>query len=587
VRRPLAIPRKRDERGVVAIALALISCFVLVPVAALAVDLGVQRVARTDMQSLADMVAMDLARNLDGKTTAAQWSGKSPSIQERAEASRDQNDSTVGETPTVVAALGTFDVATNEFTELPSTSPEIPTAVKVTASTSVQFGFAGGEGSTTRSAVAQAETSACFQVGSFAATLDPSASSLFKDMLTPLLGSSTLTAAGYNGLASTRLSLLDLVNSDYIGVGTVNELLTMDDLTVADMYHAAAQVLAAKGKTAQAQVFNIASTSTVAPVTIDAGKLFAMTTASDAALQTQFNALDLLLGTAFLANGNNLLDIANLQTSLGSVGVTSSQLRLIERAQHACNQDVAQTAQATLVATAKTTVENSPLINSNGAQLRIVDASGSNSNDINLAVNVSLAGAEGRLAEVKCDPDVFDVDVTTALVQASVTGSAYIKGSVKVDIPGFGTGVTVPIQFKIAISGSTSQPASGPTRAELMIPPKTYDDYVRVGSGKHVIPHVSVTIDGAIQVTGTVTVSILGVSTPVPALNILNAVTPVVTPLVAGLAGTGRIGSVADPLVDKVNTIIGQLQTGMGLTVGGADVYGLPYPNCQSPRLSK
>jgi hypothetical protein len=102
-----------------------------------------------------------------------------------------------------------------------------------------------------------------------------------------------------------------------------------------------------------------------------------------------------------------------------------------------------------------------------------------------------------------------------------------------------------------------------------------------------VIPHVSVTIDGAIQVTGTVTVSILGVSTPVPALNILNAVTPVVTPLVAGLAGTGRIGSVADPLVDKVNTIIGQLQTGMGLTVGGADVYGLPYPNCQSPRLSK
>jgi Flp pilus assembly protein TadG len=104
--------RGRDERGVVAITLALISCFVLIPLAALAVDIGVQRVARTDMQSLADMVALDLARGLDGKTTASQWAAKSPLLQQRAEASRDRNDTTVGHPPTVAAELGTFDALT-------------------------------------------------------------------------------------------------------------------------------------------------------------------------------------------------------------------------------------------------------------------------------------------------------------------------------------------------------------------------------------------------------------------------------------------------------------------------------------------
>jgi uncharacterized membrane protein len=587
--------RGRDERGVVAITLALVSCFVLIPLAALAVDIGVQRVARTDMQSLADMVALDLARGLDGKTTAAQWAAKTPSLQQRAEASRDRNDTTVGHPPTVAAEIGTFDALTSTFTPLPSTSDVVPNAVRVGASTEVDFYFAkgtggagAGSGGTGATAIAQASTTACFQLGSWAATLDPSASSLFGDMLKPLLGSSTLTAVGYNGLASTRLSLLDLVKTDYIGVGTVNELLTMNNLTVAKLYRASAQVLAAHGKTAEAQVFNLAAGSVVAPTTIDAGKLFGLSTSGDAALQTQFNALDILLGAAFLANGTNALDVDNLQTSLASVGVTSSTLKIIERPQRACDQGEAQTAQASLVSQAQVQVPSNPVYSGGGSTLRLVD------NKINLGINLNLAGAKGHLTSIACNPDTFDVDVLTDLANLSVDGRINLDGTVavpKTSVAGILDPVTysllpsilnVAVTFKANVSAGASTPASAaPAHGTVTIPPMTYNDHTEVGAGNHALPYPTVTVD---PTTVTASVSIAG-------LNLSLLTNAVLTPLVMPTLNlseptlTSRVNPLVGPLIDKLNGILLALDTGLGINVAGADLYGLPYPNCQTPVL--
>jgi uncharacterized membrane protein len=587
--------RGHDERGVVAITLALVSCFVLIPLAALAVDIGVQRVARTDMQSLADMVALDLARGLDGKTTAAQWAAKTPSLQQRAEASRDRNDTTVGHPPTVAAEIGTFDALTSTFTPLPSTSDVVPNAVRVGASTEVDFYFAkgtggagAGSGGTGATAIAQASTTACFQLGSWAATLDPSASSLFGDMLKPLLGSSTLTAVGYNGLASTRLSLLDLVKTDYIGVGTVNDLLTMNNLTVAKLYRASAQVLAAHGKTAEAQVFNLAAGSVVAPTTIDAGKLFGLSTSGDAALQTQFNALDILLGAAFLANGTNALDVDNLQTSLASVGVTSSTLKIIERPQRACDQGEAQTAQASLVSQAQVQVPSNPVYSSGGSTLRLVD------NKINLGINLNLAGAKGHLTSIACNPDTFDVDVLTDLATLSVDGRINLDGTVavpKTSVAGILDPVTysllpsilnVAVTFKANVSAGASTPASAaPAHGTVTIPPMTYNDHTEVGAGNHALPYPTVRVD---PTTVTASVSIAG-------LNLSLLTNAVLTPLVMPTLNlseptlTSRVNPLVGPLIDKLNGILLALDTGLGINVAGADLYGLPYPNCQTPVL--
>lgn len=62
--------RERDERGTVGIVIGLVLCFVVVPLAALVIDIGSQRVARTDAQGVADLVALDMARQL-GRTPQA------------------------------------------------------------------------------------------------------------------------------------------------------------------------------------------------------------------------------------------------------------------------------------------------------------------------------------------------------------------------------------------------------------------------------------------------------------------------------------------------------------------------------------
>ena len=76
--------RRRDERGAVAVLTAALLT-ALVVMAAFVVDIGMQRVARRDMQALADVVALDLSRELDesqreaqaeaGLTTVRQGSG--------------------------------------------------------------------------------------------------------------------------------------------------------------------------------------------------------------------------------------------------------------------------------------------------------------------------------------------------------------------------------------------------------------------------------------------------------------------------------------------------------------------------------
>ena len=60
--------RRRDESGAVALVVALVTVAVVLPIAAMGVDLGMQRVARRDMQAIADMVALDMSRHLDGQT---------------------------------------------------------------------------------------------------------------------------------------------------------------------------------------------------------------------------------------------------------------------------------------------------------------------------------------------------------------------------------------------------------------------------------------------------------------------------------------------------------------------------------------
>ncbi|NHA01875.1 hypothetical protein G5V59_25590 [Nocardioides sp. W3-2-3] len=88
---------RQDERG----AVTLVMVFVLVVMllgSAFVVDLGVQRVARSDMQAIADLVALDLARELDGRTVTDVRPAvdAEPAPQQRAQRRRDRHRDAAG-----------------------------------------------------------------------------------------------------------------------------------------------------------------------------------------------------------------------------------------------------------------------------------------------------------------------------------------------------------------------------------------------------------------------------------------------------------------------------------------------------------
>jgi hypothetical protein len=107
-----------------------------------------------------------------------------------------------------------------------------------------------------------------------------------------------------------------------------------------------------------------------------------------------------------------------------------------------------------------------------------------------------------------------------------------------------------------------------------------------VGSGDLVLPNVTITQKAGTLVVGPVTVNVLGIPISVDTGTLLGLVNPVIAGLMApGGALVTRIVPIVQPLVDKVNGILLQLNTALGLNLGGADVYPLRYPTCTSPSL--
>lgn len=589
--------RARDERGAVAVFTALLTTTVLTGFASFAIDIGYQRMAARDMQAVADLVAMDMARELDGSSTAALLAD--PAWATGVAASRDRQGDTLGDALNVkscgVAASGEPTLDGTGICAYPGILEDdggfaggaAATHVKVLTRTDVDYFLPifAESGSAGRSAVAKTQTSACFQLGSFAASVNPSASPILKDILKPLVGASTIGLLGYDGLATANVALIDLIKAPTLNVGTVDELLALENVTVSDVLLAEAHVLRANGKGAEAQVLETAAVQAVAGVEIEIGELIGLSTSDDAALSTQFNAMDLFLGSVFLANGTNFLAIPNLQAGVPSVGVTTAQLQIIERPQRACNDDEAKTAQIKLAAAAKANVNASPLPLGSLLSLRLIDpATGNPNNEIAVGIDIDVAGAHGHLTDVDCSPvDKFRADIWTDLVRARVSATVTLKGTVKATVLGI-AGVDVPVQFNIALSADASKPASvSPAPASMDLPPNDYGDHVEVGSGTTILPNLTASIVAGTLASGPLTLRVAGIPITVPTSTLDAIVNPILASAVPAI-GT-FIGATVNPLIAVVNTNLSALTTALGINVAGADFYPLARPVCNSPAL--
>ncbi len=579
--------RARGERGAAAVIMGVGLTLVLVLIAAFAVDLGMQRTARRDMQALADVVALDLARNLDGRTK----SGLASTMDAAMAKSLARNQETVGDVPDLDWDLGKLQ--DGEF--VPVGDADVPTAVQVTADTSVDFAFGGvtgvASGEAGRRAVAESVESACFRLGSFIASLDSSEGTLLNPLLGGLLSSSlNLDLVSYKGLAAANVSLLDLVEIGGLGVGTVEELLELDNVSVGALFVAAANVLDSQGKLVEADLLRAITVGAGTPH-ISIGDIIDAAPTDAAALDAQVNVLDLVTGAALIANEGHAVNIPNLGITLPGLVSTTTSLTVIESPRTRCGRKgtTNETAQVRLTLTGTI-----PARNINVSILGLANV-GVVLDQTTVSVDIDLGKAIAALTAVTCNasgPDSIKVDLSSAVV-GGINVTASLGAHVNVTVPLLGSGGLLnqilsllglgsllnPPEIKLdtGLTVTASSPGASTFDKTVTVPlPGGYTTPVGSGSGIILGP-TSAQTSGTTQMT--VFYGLFGNQTK----TVLNAdplYSTVLNPILSGVAAS------LNPLLTTLQSaIITPLSELLGLQLGGADVFAVPTPVCNGVRL--
>ena len=612
--------RTRDERGAVAAIMASV-IVVIVLIAAFAVDLGVQRVARRDMQTLADSVALDVSRLLDGRTTSQIKAGNATrsTFEDTLNRSVSRNVGANIGTPqsgclasitggtastvtgscvkgylVVLSATGTYPTS-NGF-PVEAAAATIPTGVVVLANTRVGFAFGGMAGLTggnvSRPSVAATEPKACFRLGSFGARINSGNSALLTGLLNSAGGGAlNLSAVSYQGLAAGDINLLQL--STALGLGNPTELASTT-VTTQQLAVAAATVLAQNGDTANAAILNNAATQLGGSGSVNLGQVLNVSQGGAAAASASISALDLLAGSVFIANGTSALSIPGVSTNLGLTGTgLTTSVNLIQGARLICGTPggvpapTGSTSQATVTVKGKLASASVPALAGNA--LGITASVAADSTEL----SVMLAGADGTLNAIKCgdatlaSPEGIDVGVLSKLsavslkqriaLSGSITDSSALGGLLSGLLGLLGTTVRVEISGSVDVTVAPAVQATPTTKtAEIRVPPKTYGQGVSTGSGdlglvtKTKTP-VGITVKAYTKVLGIEVQQSLTVSEQ---NSLIDAIT------------STAVNAVVNPLISRINsTLITPLSNLLGIELGGADVYAVPRPNCTVPKL--
>ena len=543
--------RRRDERGVMAILVALLTCFTLIPMAAVAVDLGVQRVARRDLQNVADLVALDLARGVDGQP----YSQLITSLQSDADKSAARS-TVAGDPPHVTPQLGIVNPAlwsptdpnpAGYFTPVNSDADGIPNAVRVIASTTVHYSFTSGSGgasgNASRTSIAYAQDRACFELGSFAARVSTSGSVL-NGLLSDALD---LGVIDYRGLAYSSIKLNDLATE--LHAGTPDELMSTS-VTLNQLFTAMAHVFQNNGTTsgggsssANLTLLNSLASAgygTVTHSSFTLNQLFSLTTGNGSVAATSLNLYDLVSATAFVANGSSFLSVPSFN-AMG--GVVTGNLKVIQKPLVRCGP-------------VGTTNDTSQVDLQLSVHLPSTSILGLANTDSTLAVTAQVGQATGTLTSIMCKtglPTGIDVGVTSALSRLS-------------------TSLHVDVKTLANVLGAYADTGSGGT-----VSGSSSSVSIRVPSDSYGVPKETGATPSETQVSNITTsnLTVLGLplgltgSLVVSAIN-SNVITAMVNPL----------------LVNFNNSVITPLTQALGIRLGGADVTLPDAPTCGQVELA-
>jgi uncharacterized membrane protein len=343
--RPSCWARRRDERGATLVLTAI--CMVLLLWGgAMGVDIGFTVVGSRQAQALADTGALDMARYINLADNATKANYASYMSTKLAGMQSDNNAGGVTFTATGMywsSTTGWTIPANGCYQQFPPRT--IPcTAVLVTAKQSVPRIFSGGNGSVTRSAIAAVTPEDGFSIGTYLASLDSQQSGVLNALLNTI-GTVDLTAAGYEGLANSYVTVQQLITASG-GVLTPSNVLTQnisaaqlsDWLTIALGTQQAAVNCATTPEPSVCTAYSALGSASFGSTTSKLCQLVAIDQTpvnepncpnngnlSQAGLSTSLDVLQTLTTEAELTNGTNAL---NVQSALGITGLTGATLSL-------------------------------------------------------------------------------------------------------------------------------------------------------------------------------------------------------------------------------------------------------------------
>jgi len=581
-RRPDA---RDDQRGAVTLVVVFVMALLMVG-SAFVIDIGLQRVARSDMQAVADLVALDLARELDGRTVGELV----PVLDRELAASSVRNADAVGDG----AADLSYDLGRMGNDGFEKMASGVPSAVRVVAHTEVAFAFSaftGAEsGDASRSAAAESASTACFRLGSFVAAIRSGDSTVLAP-LNDLLGVN-LGLVDYRGRAVADVRLEDLAATSTIG--SPEELLG-GSITYADLVSATIEALTRESgdnSVALNALSRIAASAVTADVgAIDLSNVLHVAPTDRAAMEIALDVLD-LVAAARLSDGKHFLGVPNIQGGVPGVGFQfTGGIYLISAAELACGvpnsaQAVADTAQ--LDGSLGVTFTNMPSLN--------IPVLGTLQTPKGTGLLEIIAGSgTGQLVsppQTHCgdgsavDPSTYSVQVTTGLASYKLHADVSIAADVKLtDLVGLGLtsvltnllgniltlGSKISLEVEVRLTIGTASSGGG-GRADLEIPPND-ETPVSIGS--------SMLLDVNSIVPTIKSVKLNGKSAQLPLVTaITNPIADVLT-----TSGKGFVEKTLTPLVTNINQqFIGPVARMVGLRLAGADVYAVGI-TCARPRL--
>ena len=531
-----------DERGVTAVLVAVLMSVVLLVSAAFAVDLGQQRVVRRDMQAVADVVAMDVAWQLDGRTLKTLMTNGV--ISDAVNASLARNRDSFGADADVTWKLGKVDAA-GAFVAFsqPADDAKLPTAVQVLAHSSTGFTFGGitgrSRGNATRSAVALVDKSACISVGSYAVRARLGDGTLLGPLVKALGTDVGLNVLDTQGLAAADIKLIDLVKTN-IGAGGFDQLLS-STVSLGSFYLAMADVLQNEGGQA-AQVALLQKLATVAAkdLMVKVSDIIGIDTSNSAGLDAVANVFDLVAATAFVANGENLLAVPALNVNVAGLSTLNGTVKIGQKPIGKCGKPKVTHAESSQV-------ELKLAGNLASINLGLIKVSGP------IKITVNVASAEGVLDAVTCDPSkIVSVLASGGLLDLRIELS--LSGLLDLGL------FKLPLA-DIPLIASTSRYPDQSETVNLSVGNEEYTSHQTTGEGSLGAPALSVDTSG---------VTVIGL--PVGTLT-----SAIVDPL---------LSIVLNPLVKGLDTLLlSPLLSALGISVSGGDYGIFPKADCGIPQL--